>query len=107
MCLFAINAKAQETLKTNTFTVKGNCEDCRKVIENAADIKGVKKCAWDEKTKVATVLYDSTKTTLLTIQKAIAARGYEAGEVSANEKAYKKLPKCCKYRNVKCEEENK
>ena len=30
--------------------------------------------------------------------------GYDAGNVKGSDKAYRKLPKCCKYRDNKCEE---
>jgi hypothetical protein len=40
--LFSINSQAQSTIKTTTIAVKGNCEQCKERIENAADIKGVK-----------------------------------------------------------------
>lgn len=89
---------------TSTFPVKGNCGDCKERIENAADIKGVKICIWDEDKKVATVTYDSTKTSLITIQKAIAAIGYDAGDQKGNDAKYKKLPKCCQYRDNKCDD---
>ena len=39
---FALNINAQNTTVTQTFSVKGNCEQCKERIENAADIKGVK-----------------------------------------------------------------
>ena len=62
---------------TTTLMVKGNCEQCKKRIENAADIKGVKFFEWNEKTKVAKVIYNSSKTNMETIEKAIAAKGYD------------------------------
>src|SRR5690606_213814 len=105
MTLFTIAADGQSaTVKTETFAVKGNCDDCKDRIENAADIKGVKIVKWDPDTKVATATYDSGKTTVEKIQQAIAASGYDAGNFKGNDKAYKKLPKCCKYRDNKCEE---
>jgi copper chaperone CopZ len=105
--ILTYSAKAQQTTKTQTFTVKGNCEDCQKRIENAADIKGVKICTWNADTKVATATFDTTKTSLLKIQEAIAASGYDAGTVKASAKAYSKLPACCKYNEGKCEESKK
>jgi copper chaperone CopZ len=93
-----------QTVKTSTFIVKGNCEDCKERIENAADIKGVKLLKWDVKSKVATVTYDPQKTDLPKIQEAIASVGYDAGNVKGSDKSYAKLPNCCKYRDGKCEE---
>lgn len=94
----------QSTIKTETFVVSGNCGECKERIENAADIKGVKKTTWDEKTHVATVIFDSTKTSVQQVKQAIAAHGHDAGEIKASDKAYNGLPKCCRYRTGKCEE---
>jgi mercuric ion binding protein len=93
-----------QTVETKTFIVKGNCDDCKERIENAADIKGVKLLRWNHDTKVATATFDVTKVSLLKIQESIAAAGYDAGDVKGDAKAYSKLPKCCKYRDGKCEE---
>lgn len=106
ICLVSLGARAQST-KTATFTVKGNCEDCKERIENAADIKGVKICTWNPDTKVASVTYDTGKTDLRKIQEAIAAKGYDAADVKGNLAAYNKLPQCCKYRDGKCEDPKK
>lgn len=97
--------KSQNTgVVTSTLIVKGNCEECKKRIENAADIKGVKFFEWNSETKVAKVIYNPSKTEMKTIEKAIAARGYDTESEKADEKAYSKLPACCKYRTTKCEE---
>src|SRR4051812_30095852 len=104
LCFLAFSSHSQPGVRSATFIVKGNCDECRANIENAADIKGVKLLTWNEKTKVASVTYSSDKVDILTIQNAIAARGYDAGEVRGNEKAYNKLPKCCKYRDGDCKE---
>jgi mercuric ion binding protein len=95
--------KAQNGIKTATLSVKGNCDQCKTRIENAADIKGVKLCVWDEKTQIAKITYNADKITLEQIEKAFAKSGHDAGEVLANDADYKKLPDCCKYRDKKCE----
>jgi copper chaperone CopZ len=92
-----------KSVKTITLSVKGNCEECKARIENAADIKGVKLCTWDEKTQTATITYKSDKVTLEQIEKAIAAAGHDAGSAKAPEATYKKLPDCCLYREKSCE----
>lgn len=94
----------KNTIITTTLTVKGNCEECKKRIENAADIKGVKFFEWNVDTKVAKVIFNSTKTNLETIEKAIAAKGYDTPTQTGELNAYNKLPSCCKYRGGKCEE---
>lgn len=107
LSLVTLTSKAQQGVKTETFTVKGNCEDCKARIENAADIKGVKICQWNPDTKIASVTYNADKVSLLQIEEAIAAKGYDAGGIKGNDKAYGKLPGCCKYRDGKCEETKK
>jgi len=99
--LFSVRLQAQ--VVTSTVSVKGNCEECKERIENAADIKGVKTSAWDEKKQVITVTYDSKKVSLGEIEKAIAKSGHETGHEKADLKAYKGLPACCKYENGACE----
>lgn len=101
------NAKAQTTVVTTTLLVKGNCEDCKKRIEDAADIKGVKLFEWDSDTKIAKVVYKSDKTNIESIEKAIAKAGYDTPTQSGDLTAYNKLPKCCQYRTGVCEEKKK
>lgn len=98
---------SQSALKTETISVNGNCGDCKKRIENAADIKGVKLTAWNQKTHVATVTYNPDKVSLSVIAKAIAKAGYDAGSEKAPDAAYKKLPDCCRYRDNKCTDPEK
>ena len=99
----SINTKAQSTIVTTTVSVKGNCEECKERIENAADIKGVKKSFWNVDKKVIAVTYDTKKVTLESIEKAIAIAGYETTHQKADAKAYAKLPDCCQYNKGACQ----
>jgi periplasmic mercuric ion binding protein len=92
------NANAQETkmaeVKIKTSAV---CDMCKETIEkNLAFVKGVKKSVLDVETKVVTVTYNPEKTSVEKIKQAIAKSGYDADEVPADPKAYKKLDNCCK-----------
>jgi mercuric ion binding protein len=80
--IFSIKIQAQTTVITSTISVKGNCDECKERIENAADIKGVKNAIWDEETQAVTVTFDSKKVTLEQIEKAIAKSGHETGPKS-------------------------
>lgn len=100
--IFSLKIQAQSTITTTTISVKGNCGECKERIENAADIKGVKVCKWDEKTQIATVTYDSAKITLAKIEVAIANAGHETKSAKADDKAYKSLSECCKYKDSEC-----
>jgi Cu(I)/Ag(I) efflux system membrane fusion protein len=104
MLLISFSSIAQDkTITTATITVKGNCDECKNRIENAADIKGVKLATWDEKKQRLSVTYNTEKVSLAEIEKAIAASGHDAGSVKGTDAGYKKLPSCCKYRDKKCE----
>jgi len=100
--IFSIKIQAQSTVTTSTVSVKGNCDECKERIENAADIKGVKNCKWDEATQAITVTYDTKKVSLEQIEMAIAKSGHQTASHKANEKAYKGLPECCKYQSADC-----
>lgn len=94
-CSFvAANAK---TVK-KTFKVEGKCEMCEERIEKAAKgVKGVISANWNSKTKQLELVFDDKSTSVEKVQKAIAAVGYDAGDVKASKAAYDKLPGCCKY----------
>jgi len=102
--IFSFKIQAQTTVVTSTVSVKGNCDDCKERIENAADIKGVKNSNWDKDKKVLTVTFDSKKVTLTQIEEAIAKAGHATATKTADAKAYKKLPECCQYEQGACKE---
>lgn len=98
--LFTLSLSAQDKKKkieTSAFKVKGVCNMCKERIENAALIKGVKLTEWNKETGMLKVIYNTKKTSLETIHKAIAEAGHETDKVKANKEAYSKLPKCCAY----------
>lgn len=90
--------KAQDAttaeLKVKTSAV---CDMCKETIEKyVAFEKGVKKSNLDVESKILTVTYNPTKTTPEKIRLAVSKSGYDADDVAANPKAYKKLAACCK-----------
>ncbi|WP_207420942.1 heavy-metal-associated domain-containing protein [Desertivirga brevis] len=84
-------------LKTETFKVSGVCSMCKKKIETASKMAGVKSLVWNEETKMAKVAYDNKITSLESIQKNIAAAGYDTEKFKAENKVFKNLPECCQY----------
>ncbi len=102
--IFSVSINAQSSIKTTTIAVKGNCDECKERIENAADIKGVKNSNWDKNKKIITVTYDAKKVTPAQIESAIAKMGHATATQKANAKAYNKLPACCKYEQGECKE---
>ncbi len=98
LILSATTLKAQDStiteLKVKTSAV---CGMCKETIEEAlAFEKGVKKSNLDGKSQIVTVTYNSKKTTPEKIRLAISNAGYDADDLPANPKAYKKLSACCK-----------
>jgi len=98
---FVSPAQAQDKkdIKVTTIHVDGVCGQCKKRIENAAYLPGVKLAEWDKKTNNLTVTYRPSKVSEEQIAKEVAAAGHNAGEEKASEKAYSKLPACCSYNN--------
>lgn len=99
MILFlGIAVKAQEK-KTEEIKIKtsAECGMCKKSIEKALSYeKGVKKANLDVDSKTVTVTYNPKKTSPEKLKAAICKAGYDADEMPANNKAYNKLPECCK-----------
>jgi periplasmic mercuric ion binding protein len=98
LILFNTIAKAQEAttveIKIKTSAV---CDMCKENIEKAlAFEKGVKRSTLDVPSKLVTVIYNPNKTTPEKIRMAISKSGYDADDMKANPKAYKKLDDCCK-----------
>lgn len=98
LIMFTTSAKAQDStiavLKVKTSAI---CKSCKITIEEAlAYEKGVKKSDLDVKSKIVTVTYNTKKTTPEKIRLAISNSGYDADDIPANPKAYRKLENCCK-----------
>ena len=89
---------AGKVVKTNNFKVYGNCGMCENRIEKAANaVKGVSSSDWDRKSKIMTVKYDASKTSVTKIHEAIAKAGHDTDKQKAEDKVYEKLHTCCKY----------
>ncbi len=98
----AIFAFAQEATDLQEVQIKTSavCGMCKKKIEKDLSYeKGVVSADLNVETKIVTVKYNPKKTNIAKIKKAINKAGYDADELPANPKAYKKLPECCKKDN--------
>jgi len=87
-----INAQTKAVLR-----VPGMCDMCKKRIELAADIKGVKDANYNLEKKELTVVYKPEKVDLKTIADEILKIGYDVDSLRAPDEAYKKLDHCCQY----------
>lgn len=105
MAIFVISAfsitlvQAQDKNKTETVVIKSSvvCGMCdARVKKELAYEKGVTDIQVDLKEKLITVEYKPGRTDVEKIKKAITKIGYDADDLMADEKAYDKLPACCK-----------
>lgn len=99
--IMAANAQDKNAVATAKFGVSGNCEMCKKTIESALDVKGVKSAVWNQKTKIIEVAYQPSKITEAHLHELITASGYDTEQKKADEKAYNALPECCQYSRKK------
>jgi periplasmic mercuric ion binding protein len=83
--------------KTESFKVWGKCDMCKARIENAVKSEGAASASWDLKTKILTVTFDPSKTSIESFGKKLAAVGHDTEKFKADDKAYNSLPGCCKY----------
>lgn len=92
-----VQAADKEVPVTDTIRVKGNCETCKKIIERAAHVKGVKKAVWSAETHQLIVTYLSSKVSNDKIQQSVANAGYDTEKFRADDKVYHSLHACCQY----------
>jgi len=97
LAVISSNTYAQSATKTETIKVWGQCGMCKARIEKAAKVDGVTKAEWSDETKMLSLVYNPSKVTSDDIQKKIAAVGHDTEKFKADDKAYSKLPGCCKY----------
>jgi hypothetical protein len=98
---FSLSAQEKD-IKTESIKVEGNCNMCKKRIEQAAFVKGVKRAEWDKETHILSVVYRPSKTTMATVAQSIAKAGHSSERLEAKEKDYKGLPACCQYKDHIC-----
>jgi len=72
---------------------------CKQNIESAAKKAGASEAIWSEESKILVISFDSTVTSEDAIQKKVALAGYDTEKYAGDNKAYKKLHKCCQYEN--------
>ena len=85
--------------QTDTLVVKTSviCNECKERIEHDLSFaKGVKQNTVNLETKEVTVIYNSEKTDPQKIRTAITKIGYDADSLKADQRAYNKLPQCCR-----------
>jgi mercuric ion binding protein len=99
---FTVLAQDAKDVVTETYKVDGNCNMCKKRIEEAAFIKGVKRAEWDADKHTLVVTYKPSKTNADEVLASVAKAGYSSEKIQATETAYNKLPECCHYKTETC-----
>lgn len=106
LCVFtgtvSVAQNGEKKITTVSVQTTAECGDCKERLENMLNYtKGVKYAELDLESKKVTVKFDTSKISLLEIKTKIAALGYDADDVKADEKAFKALPECCKINGMK------
>lgn len=95
-----VTSSAQDKkIESKEIKVTGVCKMCKKRIENAALIKGVKMAEWNKEANVLTVVYNTQKTSDTLICKSIANVGHDTELVLSDSVSYGTLPACCAYKD--------
>ena len=89
--------------KTESVKIYGNCEMCESTIEKTGNMKNQSNVDWNKETKIATISYDSLKTSKEEILKRIAFVGYDSDTFLSPDDTYSNLPSCCQYERAKKE----
>ncbi len=98
ICLsgFSQNDKRVSKIQTAEFKVSTECHVCKDNIEAEVNyLKGVVYVNVKYEEKVMKVKYNTKKTDEMTIKKAVAAMGYDCGDVKATSKAKNNLGHVC------------
>lgn len=82
-----------ETVEIQTSAICGMCKD--RIEKEMAFERGVRKVELDSKTKIVTIEFRSGRTDKEKLKKAISKIGYDADDVTADQKAHDRLPACC------------
>src|SRR5690606_33581727 len=103
MLLFIVlpakDASAQSRIVEAEFEVSGNCGMCKRRIEAALAINGIKYAEWNVETKTLKVAYRRDKFTEKEIHARVAATGHDTELTRAADETYSNLPFCCLYRD--------
>ncbi|MDQ6481108.1 DUF3347 domain-containing protein [Dyadobacter sp. LHD-138] len=89
-----------KNVTTVNVKISGSCNICEEGIEAAAFQKNISQANWDDKTQIASVSYDSKRTSLDAILKKVALAGFDNESYLAPDDAYAKLAGCCRYKRT-------
>ena len=96
-------SQSKNTLSTDTsitFKVYGACIQCKNRIEAAVKEKGVKNASWNIESKILTLTYNPSQSSLEKIQNRIISAGHDLENKKSKDNVYTELPACCHYREM-------
>lgn len=96
---FSLGSFAQSNITTTTLEVDGLCGMCKKRIENAAYLKGVKQVAWDIETHELALVFRNDKVSQENIIASINEAGHDVKGHLASDEQYGNIHGCCRYRD--------
>lgn len=80
-------------------SVGGSCDMCTdRIIETVSKVDGYLDSSYDLEKQELDIVFDSSKTNIESISKALAAVGHDTELAKADQDVYDALPGCCKYR---------
>ncbi len=95
--MLAATAQTKTTQKAVISTPTIQCDMCKNKIEKSMFKQyGISSVKVDVKKKTTTVSWLTDRTNIEEVKASIANIGYDADDVTAEESAYNRLPKCCK-----------
>ena len=96
---FTLSSHGQSKLTTAFIEVDGLCGMCKKRIENAAYLPGVKKVNWNKESHQLELVFLNKKVSQEEIIASINEIGHDVKGSLASEEQYAKIHGCCKYRD--------
>jgi len=91
------HVETEKKVVESKFYVQGVCGMCKKRIEKALDIPGVRFASWDMEKDTVTVIFRQDRVSLDSLKNRVTAVGHRTESLEADPKAYQELPHCCKY----------
>lgn len=97
MALFATTmAWAGPKVQEVKIKTSAQCEECKERIERKLSLtKGIKEAVLNLEDKTVTVKFDAKKIDETQIKEIIRGIGYDADELTCDQKAHNNLPTCC------------
>jgi hypothetical protein len=96
IALLLIGCKPIEAI---TFTARGCCPTCEKLILESLQIDEVKSAQWNQQNEKITLILYANEISLEMLQHTVAMAGYDTDLFMAPDSVYLSLPKCCHYRD--------